>query len=186
MGNVIESFTLFTPHTFDMREKGSYEVSGIVAPWNKFTRGNYRMRFRRDAFKVGSMPIPLLEGHDENRFNVGLSTKAESRRNGLWMSFKIANTDRGREAVQLLDDRMLIGFSVGLNSAEYLQGEDEHGIYEDIDKALLVHVGLTSMPRFESTLVDRTRQRAASFSSPVSNRNTYRERLEALRRKGGT
>ena len=151
-------------------------VSGIVVPWNTPSRtygaNSYKMR---DVFLPGSVrvptqqPTPLLEAHDDSRFPIGKSIDWEDRPEGLRMTFEIAPTPRGEEALTLIDGDYCRGFSVGVGGLD--EHFDEEGKDWTITGGDLLHVALTPQQKLWDAKVDRVFDMSGDRPAPAPTRS---------------
>src|SRR5699024_5169259 len=107
-------------------------VSGLAVPWGKVARSG----FSRWKFKRGSLHwsdegrVKMLRDHDHDQPS-GKATRLESKAEGLDVTFKIARGDEGDRVLQLAEDGVLDGLSVGIDftdSDEWQPDPAEEGV----------------------------------------------------------
>ena len=97
--------------------------------------------------------IGLKEQHGRDRFDIGRSSIWEDTSDGLVGTFKLAGTDRAREALTLIREGFLDGLSVGfrpLRNRVTDEGGRRHVARLD---AALDHVGLVHSPAYDTARV---------------------------------
>ncbi len=103
----------------DIRNEGDdHHVVALVAPFNaSYDAGRYTETLGRSIFDKSinerGQQIPLMHGHDRDAMPIGRSASWQKADNGLIADFKLARTDRSREALELAKDGYVTGFSVG-------------------------------------------------------------------------
>ena len=141
-------------------EVSGRNVSGVVVPWDVPSRtyGSNSWK-QRDIFLPHSIrvltaiPTPLLECHEDQRYPVGASTAWEDREDGLHMTFTLATTPRGEEALTLFREGICAGFSVGVGGLDESFNEDT-GEWM-IAGGELLHVGHVGSPKYPGAKADR-------------------------------
>lgn len=97
-------------------------ISGIVVPFNDPTMVRdaggpaYEESFQRGAFaktlSERKSPVRLLMHHDDLN-PIGVATMLEERDEGLYGEFRVSHTRAGDDALALVQDGALGGFSIG-------------------------------------------------------------------------
>ena len=131
-------------------EDGDKKMEGLVIPWEGFARGyEVWMEFAEDAFddvidrvEAGGK-VPLQEGHSyfEPGWPVGLAASLEKVDEGIYGVFRLANTSKAADAVNLVEDGITSGFSAGLMGIEWgdISRNSEEVLYTDIQHVALLH-----------------------------------------------
>ena len=101
-------------------DNGEHHIIALVAPWHAtFDTGQYVERLGRSVFdksiKERGSKIPLMHGHDRERFPIGMAGSWSNDNNGLIADFRMASTERSAEALALAKDGYVTGFSVGFH-----------------------------------------------------------------------
>jgi hypothetical protein len=134
-------------------------VFGMLAPFNTpatVSDGgpSYREQFSPGAFTRSiaerGHKIKLLANHDAKAFPIGRAVELEERVDGLHGSFEVARTARGDEALTLIADGLVTGFSVGFSPIRHTRGKD--GLVSRTEAGLR-EVSLTPNPAYESAQV---------------------------------
>jgi HK97 family phage prohead protease len=134
-------------------------VRGIVAPYNvpADIGGEYVETLEPGLFKKSIAQrgdrIGLKEQHGTDRFDIGRSSSWEETSDGLVGTFRLAGTDRAREALTLIREGFLDGLSVGfrpLRNRVTDEGGRRHVARVD---AALDHVGLVHSPAYDGARV---------------------------------
>lgn len=134
---------------------GYRHLVGVVVPW----AGEYRMpsgvteSFERSAFtktlaERGDQ-IPLYQQHESRTtLPVGTSISWENTADGLIADFRMARTERAREVLELADDGMVSGLSVGfvpIRNRSEMRGDRQHIVRVE---ARMDHVGFVAVPAY--------------------------------------
>lgn len=171
---------------------GKKRFEGVAAPWDRWAliAGAFEERFQRNCFARAisdAKPIPLLIGHDMGSLPVGRSVELADTTEGLRGIWELSETDRAREAWELIRDGALRALSVGFR---ILRGQDS---YQPADPPRFPRVTRRNVHLYEVSLVPagaysdatiamhtRTAD-AAARASATPYRDRYSEMLESLR-----
>ena len=139
-------------------DDGDHMLRGVVVPYGEqFDAGEFVETMAKGVFSKSVRQrgdrISLTEMHLPETFQIGRSVSWEDTNDGLLGSFKIAPTERGREALDLVTSGFLDGLSVGFrplrNKTETVGGR-RHVTRID---AVLDHVGLVNSPAYSQARV---------------------------------
>ena len=159
--------------------KETMRFGGVVVPWMSMSHrlndlGGERECFERGAAEPlmieGELAVPLTPQHDHSVFPIGKALTAEDRDEGLYMEFRLANTDAGREAAELIDDEMVRGLSieamVGMSSRRERMDDEPINV---VDRAQVQGVGLVGTAAYPAARVTNMRAlHVVEFTSPSS------------------
>jgi phage prohead protease, HK97 family len=99
-------------------------IVGRAVPYDAWTRirdadGEYDERFLHGAFSRSleqrASKIPLRAKHNEQALPLGPIRKFDERADGLWISARVSRTGAGDEILELVNDEVLNGLSVGFS-----------------------------------------------------------------------
>src|SRR4051794_32748850 len=99
-------------------------VVGRAVPYDSWTRihdadGEYDERFMHGAFARSvdqrASKIPLRAKHQERALPLGPIREFDERADGLWISARVSRTQAGDEILELVNDEVLNGLSVGFS-----------------------------------------------------------------------
>src|SRR3954452_11388190 len=99
-------------------------IVGRAVPFDRWTRirddeGEYEERFLHGAFsrtvEQRASKIPLRAKHDNVALPLGPIEEFEERTDGLWIAGRVSKTSSGDEILELVNDRVLNGLSVGFS-----------------------------------------------------------------------
>ncbi len=147
-------------------DAGRRVIEGVIVPYGEVgVKGAAAFRFRRGALQWGEVArVKLLRDHDVRRA-VGVTTSLEDSPEGLRAVFRVARGREGDEVLDLAEDGVLDGLSVGVDFG------DEDTTADPRDRRVLVvgradlrEVSLTAMPSFDNARVTRV---AASRTTGV-------------------
>lgn len=145
-------------------------IEGLALPYGPASTSKYGLRFRfiRGALKWSSVNrVKLLRDHDMGN-PIGVAASLTDRSNGLQVRFKVARGPDGDKALQLAEDGVLDGLSVGIDfdmSSDVEMDPNEDGVMI-VRRADLREISLTAVPAFDDARVtkvaaSRTTQGAA-------------------------
>ena len=149
-------------------------VRGIVAPYNSPTDigGEYVETLAPGVFKRSIQHrgdrVGLKEQHGRDRFDIGQSSSWEDTNDGLVGTFRLASTDRAREALTLIREGFLDGLSVGFVPVENRVSNEGGRRHVERVEAKLDHVGLVHSPAYEAARVLEARDEDAGPFNPDS------------------
>lgn len=133
-------------------------IEGLALPWgqvgNKF---GLQFRFARGALQWSDpRRVKLLRDHDPKQ-PLGYAEKLTNTATGLQVRFKVARGADGDRALELAEDGVLDGLSVGV---EFDMGTDTHQDRRDpavtvVRRATLREVSLTAMPAYDDARVTK-------------------------------
>ena len=175
---VVRAFT----SSLELRSDGRTLV-GIAVPFSTWTEirdlyGTYEEQVLRGAFartiaERGPSRVKFLAQHDSAAFPIGRTISLREDVNGLSAEFRVAQTPRGDEALQLVKEGALDGLSIGFRPVRDSWSAD--GTQRTILEAALAEISLVNFPAYEKATV--TAVRAAS--TPL----LFAAQQELLRRK---
>ena len=141
-------------------DDGYRHLVGVVVPW----AGEYRLpsgvteSFERGAFAKTLQErgdrIPLYQQHESRTtLPVGTSVSWQNTDDGLIADFRMARTERAREVLELAEDGMVSGLSVGfvpIRNRSEMRGDRQHVVRVE---ARLDHVGFVAQPAYDDARV---------------------------------
>ena len=132
-------------------DNGEHHIIALVAPWHAtFDTGQYVERLGRSVFdksiKERGSKIPLMHGHDRERFPIGMAGSWSNDNNGLIADFRMALTERSVEALALAKDGYVTGFSVGFHPVRSSESKQDGRRQITRLEAKLDHVALLTSP----------------------------------------
>lgn len=139
-------------------DDGHY-VRGVVAPYGEaYDAGDFVETFAPGLFARsisvrGANHVPLTEMHNRSAFPIGKATTWEETTDGLVGQFRLAPTEKGREALDLVRDGFLDGMSVGFRPQKNAVSDVAGRRHILREVAALDHVGLVHSPAFASARV---------------------------------
>jgi len=148
-------------------------IAGKIAPYGEigFTSAG-KVMFAYDSIEVSEPnKIKLLMTHDNSK-PVGRMQAIESRKDGLYASFKVSASSRGSDAILLAQEQLMDGLSVGVEVTASEPKKD----YLLVTAATLREVSLVESAAFASAAVQKI---AASQSEAVDETQTTQPESEA-------
>lgn len=143
-------------------------ISGLAVPWGAVARSGFaNWRFEKGSLHwADEGRVKMLRDHDTTQ-PVGRAVRLQTTPAGLDVSFKIARGAEGDRVLELAEDGVLDGLSVGIDFAE---GDDWQRDPTDesvrlVRKATLREVTITAMPAFDGARVSSV---AASRESEIT------------------
>jgi HK97 family phage prohead protease len=129
-------------------------IEGLVMPYGRSAKG---FRFERGSLTWSDVSrVKLLRDHDF-RQPLGVATDLTDTNRGLKARFKVARGSEGDRALELAEDGVLDGLSVGVDfdlAADATPDQKRKGDYV-VRRADLREVSLTPMPAFDDARVTR-------------------------------
>lgn len=146
-------------------------ISGRIVPFNEVGTPNIgRTMFLEDSIQIPEVSaIKLNLEHDRTK-PVGRATKIESKADGIYADFKIANTTAGSDALVEAAEGLRPAFSIEAvgQEAEVIDGVTV------FSRAELVGVALVTNPAFSSAEITKVAASEAE-ETPVSEETTIEE-----------
>lgn len=141
-------------------ENGFRHLDGVVVPWaGRYTLPNGSIEsFERGAFtktlQERGNTIPLFQQHESrSTLPVGQAVEWRNEPDGLHATFKMARTRDAEDVLNLAQDGMVTGLSVGfipVRSRTETRGDQQHVVRLE---ARLDHVGFVSQPAYDGARV---------------------------------
>lgn len=137
-------------------------IEGLALPYNKVgMKGNLRFRFAKGSLTFGDISrVKLLRDHDYGQ-PLGKAIRLNDTSAGFAVKFSVARGLAGDTALQLAEDGVLDGLSVGVD-IEQADTDPKDKSVMLVGRAALREVSLTAMPAFDDARVARV---AASRSN---------------------
>lgn len=152
-------------HGLETRGDGR-TIAGIAAPFGTPTTirdnlGTYTEIIERGAFartikERGPARVKLLAQHDAAAFPIGRATMLREDAGGLYAEFRVAETPRGDEALQLVKEGALDGLSIGFAVLRDAWTNDP--TTRHLLEAKLLEVSLVSWPAYDQARVTAVRE----------------------------
>ncbi len=122
--------TTETRHAFEV-DAETRVIRGLAVPYGvpSLATGGAKYQFERGSIKIPDDVgrVKPLVGHDSNRA-VGKATKLEETDAGLLAEFKVARGAAGDEALQMAEDGVWDGLSVGLRGDGQFSRDRKSGV----------------------------------------------------------
>lgn len=144
----------------DLGSTAGRTIFGIAIPYGEVAEvrdaygPSYRERFVKGAFhrsiQERGRKIRLLAMHDGRSFPIGMPESLIETDEGLKVAFRISDTTSGNDALALVRDGAVSGFSVGFVPIRSRQAVD--GVVERLE-ASLREVSLVAEPAYEGAQV---------------------------------
>lgn len=166
---------------FDVADEEGRTVTGIAVPFNSPTTIFENGQLFEETWKRGSTKesiakrgdrIRLLGFHDQRAMPLGRPVMLDDRADGLYIEARISDTTDGNDALTLVKDGVLDGFSVGFSVPA---GGDRWGtvdgmLHRTVTKADIHEVSLVNFPAFDDARVASVR--AAEVVATDGTENT--------------
>lgn len=178
---------------FDVTDAEGRIVSGIAVPFNSPTTIFERGRLFDEVWAPGSTAetiekrgdrMKILAFHESRNMPLGRPVLLEEQPAGLYIEARISDTQDGNDALTLVRDGVLDGFSVGFTVP---QGGDR---FDPVDgrevrtilRANIHEVSLVNFPAFDDARVESVRQASdVPAQVPDVNKIAVHNRLQILR-----
>jgi HK97 family phage prohead protease len=134
---------------FRVTDAEKREVTGIAVPYEQMSNGEM---FARDSVSLDS-EAKLMWQHDKNE-PIGKIVQGRHTDEGFEITATISNTQRGRDAIELLQDDVINRFSVGFVMRDSTVNDNRERIVTD---AFVREVSLVSFPWYEGATVTEVR-----------------------------
>lgn len=135
-------------------DKESRTIEGLALPYDRVaSQGGLKFRFSQGSLQFTDVSrVKLLRDHD-NKQPLGKAVALEDTPAGFLARFKVARGAAGDEALQLAEDGVLDGLSVGVDfDLRSDTARDRQGV-QVVKRADLREVSLTAMPSFDDARV---------------------------------
>jgi HK97 family phage prohead protease/HK97 family phage major capsid protein len=131
-------------------DQGARTITGLAAPYGPtaYNKGA-EWRFHKGSLKWTKSAVnrvKLLRDHDHKQ-PIGVAVRLTDTDAGLEASFKVARGAEGDRALELAEDGVLDGLSVGVEFAPDGWSVDADGV-RDVSNAALTEISLTAMPGY--------------------------------------
>lgn len=148
--------------SLDVRSDEARTVEGMLVPYDVPIRHSRGVeQFARGAFAdVVPEEVPLLWHHDP-RDPIGRLESVVERDDGLYGTFRIADTSRGRDYLALARERVTRGLSVGFNPDESESTRDGVRTHTRVD---LREVSAVTWPAYAGSKVLEVRERQQAMA----------------------
>lgn len=122
-------------------------IRGLAVPYNKVGVSNgQRFSFTKGSLKFADPKrVKLWVQHDKNQA-IGFATRLDDREDGLYAEFQVARGAEGDRILQLAEDGVLDGLSIGLGRGGRFRTQD--GVQFAVDVPLM-EISLTPAPSFD-------------------------------------
>ncbi|WP_297587723.1 HK97 family phage prohead protease [uncultured Mobiluncus sp.] len=146
---------------------GERTISGIAVPFNREQKilEGYFETFAPGAIEVPKQGCKLLTEH---RNAIGTVEGSDSE-NGWEIRAKVANTQRGNEALELTRSGVYSGLSIGFEMLSYEDANAEDGLHRTVTRALVREVSLTPFPAYDDATVTNVRQKGKTTVDTKKN-----------------
>lgn len=140
-------------------------IVGLAVPFSTPTEiqdhlGRYTEQILRGAFartirERGPARVKFLAMHDHGSMPIGRTVSLKEEPQGLVAEFRVADTPRGNEALQLVKEGALDGLSIGFRAVRDSWSGD--GSQRTILEAALLEVSLVNFPAYADAVVTAVR-----------------------------
>jgi HK97 family phage prohead protease len=156
-------------------------IRGLAVPYGVVGfSGGQKWQFSRGTLRfTDPRRVKLWVQHDKTKA-IGVATTLEDRPEGLFAEFKVARGADGDRALELAEDGVLDGLSIGLKQGGRFA--TRHGVNHAIE-APLMEVSLTPAPSFDDARVHAVAASATQGDTIMPLTAQERARLAALRAK---
>lgn len=122
-------------------------IRGLAVPYGKVGVSNgQKFQFSKGSLKFADPKrVKLWVQHDKNQA-IGFATTLDDRDDGLYAEFQVARGTEGDRILQLAEDGVLDGLSIGLGRGGRFQARD--GVQFAVDVPLM-EISLTPAPSFD-------------------------------------
>ena len=122
-------------------------IRGLAVPYGKVGVSNgQKFTFSKGSLKFADPKrVKLWVQHDKNQA-IGFATTLDDREDGLYAEFQVARGTEGDRILQLAEDGVLDGLSIGLGRGGRFQARD--GVQFAVDVPLM-EISLTPAPSFD-------------------------------------
>ena len=133
-------------------------IEGLILPYNAVAdQGGYRFQFERGSLQYSETSrVKLLRDHDMHQ-PLGKAVKLHDKASGMYARFSVARGVEGDRALELAEDGVLDGFSVGVDfdlaADTSLDRRDKN--LRRVHRSDLREVSLTPMPSFDTARVTK-------------------------------
>lgn len=131
-------------------------ITGLAVPWGSVARSGWsNWKFAEGSLSWSDVSrVKMLRDHDHGQ-PIGRATKLDATDAGLMATFKIARGAEGDRALELAEDGVLDGLSVGI---DFVDGDEWQPDPSDesvrlVRRATLREVSITAMPAFDAARV---------------------------------
>jgi HK97 family phage prohead protease len=135
-------------------------------------QGSYSESWKQGVFarSLGerSRKIKLLGNHEQRKMPLGVVTAARDEPAGLYVEAHVSDTAAGNEALQLIADGAVDGFSVGFTPVRDQWSRDRRSVTRI--EAALRELSLTAFPAISGALVAGVRTKSRSLSGEAAAR----------------
>jgi HK97 family phage prohead protease len=152
-------------------DRAARTIEGLALPYGRVgAKNGMRFRFERGALQWHQdvSRVKLLRDHDFTR-PLGAAVELKDTPLGMRVKFSVARGDDGDRALELAEDKVLDGLSVGVDfdvAADAVPDPRNRGVML-VRRADLHEVSLTAMPAFSDARV--TRVAAAMDGGPMED-----------------
>lgn len=131
-------------------------IEGLALPYGKLGfKGGLRYKFAKDSVQWNDVSrVKLLRDHDFSQA-IGVATDIKNTPAGVKVKFRVARGEQGDRAIELAQDGVLDGLSVGVDFdfAGDVAEDPKNSSTLIINRADLREVSLTPMPAFDDARV---------------------------------
>jgi HK97 family phage prohead protease len=177
----------YSPIDLEVRADGR-TVHGIAAPFDTpttihegsgvaFTEVIRRGAFARTISERGPSRVKLMALHDYGAMPLGRATVLREDAAGLYIEARISKTNAGDEAIALIGDGALDGFSVGFTVPNGGDRWNQRTNTRELLDLKLVEVSLTPMAAYPTALVGGLRSNTPVPYDPNSDPEYLLRRL---------
>lgn len=167
---------------FDLSDSEGRIISGIAVPFNSPTVIAERGRVFEETWKPGSTRetiakrgdrMKLLGFHEARTWPIGRPTELDDTQRGMKISARVSDTRDGNDALTLVRDGVLDGFSVGFGVPEGGDTWNSNETQRTITRADVYEVSLVNFPAFDRARVESVREAQDGSAAPHSENDLH-------------
>lgn len=151
-------------------EEPSREIQAKILPWDAITVDERRFAFSKGSVELPENPgrVKMFTNHEASVENlVGVAVSFEEKDDGLYGTFRLANTPLADHALGLIREGILDGVSVGVGPVDTKNGmgysyDEENDTVTFTSGVALFEVSLVGLPAFAD---------ARTFGAKITNFN---------------
>lgn len=128
------------------------EIFGLAVPYGRpTTKNGKRYQFSQGSLTyAGASRVKMLDSHDRSKA-VGKAIELTDAPEGMWARFKVARGAEGDRVLQLADDGVYDGLSIGLGASARFR-LDAQGVHHAVS-APLAEISILPFPSFDDARV---------------------------------
>lgn len=131
-------------------------ISGMVIPWGRVgDNGVAKWRFEQDSLHWSETSRVKLNLHHDGTQGIAYAETLQSRADGLYGKFRVADVPEGDRALKLAKGKVLDGFSVEVDLVDGYEPDAGDRSVNLVKSGRLTGVALTGTPAFDDARADK-------------------------------